>query len=240
MWSKTPLKTLIVIHQNQSYLDDVKSLETYITAELNVHNLILSSDEEKYNIEYQVEADWPVLGKKLKKDAMRVRKALPSLTNAKCKKYVETGEIVVDGIKLEQGDLVVIRRVAKSDTSKNLETNTDNDVLTILDTEIYPELQSEGLIREVVNRVQRLRKKAGLVATDDVKMEYRLLQDPIGLAEVLQDQQEAVVKALRRPLEQAHVTEIVAEANDEEQKSLIMEEEQEINGATFTLRLLKL
>ena len=237
MWSKTPLKTLIVIHPDQRYLDDIKSLETYITAELNVHDLVLSFDEERYNIEYQMEADWPVLGKKLKKDAMRVRKALPSLTNAECKKYVETGEIVVDDIKLERGDLVVIRRVAKSDTSKNLETNTDNDVLTILDTEIYPELQSEGLIREVVNRVQRLRKKAGLVATDDVKMEYRLLQDPIGLAEVLQDQQEAIVKALRRPLEQAHVTEIVADDRD---KSLIMEEEQEINGATFTLSLLKL
>ncbi|KAF8423233.1 tRNA synthetases class I-domain-containing protein [Tirmania nivea] len=242
---KIPLKTLIVIHPDQDYLDDIKSLEAYITAELNVRDLVLSSDEEKYNIMYQVEADWPVLGKKLKKDAMRVRKALPSLTNAECKKYVQTGEIVVDGIKLAEGDLVVIRRAAKSNASKDLEANTDNDVLTILDTALYPELQSEGLAREIVNRVQRLRKKAGLVATDDVKMEYHIFKDPIGLADVFVDQEEAIVKALRRPLDKAHVTELVVDMNDtipevKDKETLIMEEEQEINGATFTLRLLRL
>lgn len=239
------MKTLIVIHLDQGYLDDIKTLEAYITAELNVRDLVLSSDEEKYNIEYQVEADWPVLGKKLKKDAMRVRKALPSLTNAECKKYVQAGEIVVDGIKLEEGDLVVIRRVAKSNATKDLEANTDNEVLTILDTALYPELQSEGLAREIVNRVQRLRKKAGLVATDDVKMEYHVLKDPIGLADVFVDQEEAIVKALRRPLDKAHVTELVVDMNDtipevKDKEALIMEDEQDINGATFILRLLKL
>jgi len=226
-------------------LDDIKSLEAYITAELNVRDLVLSSDEERYNIEYQVEADWPVLGKKLKKDAVRVRKALPSLTNAECKGYVQTGEIVVDGIKLEEGDLVVIRRVARSDAAKDLEANTDNVVLTILDTALYPELQSEGLAREIVNRVQRLRKKAGLVATDDVKMEYHLFKDSIGLADVFVDQEEVIVKALRRPLDKAHVTELVVDMSDtipevKDKEILIMEEEQEINGATFLLRLLKL
>lgn len=242
---QTPLKTLIVIHPDPSYLDDIKSLEPYITAELNVRDLILSSDESKYNIEYQVEADWPVLGKKLKKDAVRVRKALPSLTSEECKNYVKEKELVVEGIKLEEGDLVVLRRVAESDAAKGLEANTDNDVLTILDTVLYPELQSEGLAREIVNRVQRLRKKAGLVATDDVKMEYHVYKDPIGLADVFVNQEEAIVKALRRPLDKANVTEVVVDMTDtapevKDKESLIMEEEQEINGTTFLLRLLRL
>lgn len=233
-----------MIHPDKSYLDDIKSLEGYITAELNVRDLVLSSDEEKYNIEYQVEADWPVLGKKLRKDALRVRNALPSLSSDECKQYAQTGEITVDGIKLAEGDLVV-RRVIMSDASNNLEANTDNDVLTILDTGLYPDLQSEGLAREVVNRVQRLRKKAGLVATDDVKMEYHLVNDPIGLADVLIDQEEAIGKALRRPLEKAHVTDLVVNMEDiipevKDRDALILEEEQEINGATFMLRLLKL
>ncbi|KAF8455240.1 tRNA synthetases class I-domain-containing protein [Kalaharituber pfeilii] len=242
---KTPLKTLIVIHSDQQYLDDIKSLESYILAELNVRDLILSSDEAKYNVVYQVDADWPVLGKKLKKDAMRVRKALPGLSSAECKKYVEEKKLVVDGITLEEGDLVVLRQVAKSEATKDLEANTDNDVLTILDTALYPELQLEGLAREIVNRVQRLRKKAGLVPTDDVKMEYHILKDPIGLGDVFVDQEENIVKALRRPLDKANVTELVIDMADtipevKDKESLIMEEEQEINGATFILRLLKL
>ncbi|KAI5789740.1 tRNA synthetases class I-domain-containing protein [Peziza echinospora] len=241
---KTPLKTLVVIHSDPQYLDDIKSLEDYILAELNVRDLVLSSDEEKYQIEYTVDADWPVLGKKLKKDAMRIRKALPSLTAAQCKDYVKTKEIVVEGIKLEDGDLVVLRKVAKSDKTKDLEANTDNDVLTILDTALYPELQSEGLAREIVNRVQRLRKKAGLVATDDVKMEYHIYKDPIGLADVFVNQEESIVKALRRPLDKANVTELVVDMSNTspsvKDESVILEEEQEVNGATFMLRLLRL
>ena len=71
---KTPLKSLIVIHPDPVYLEDVRSLEGYITEELNIQELVLSSDEAKYNVQYSVSADWPVLGKKLKKDVQKVKK----------------------------------------------------------------------------------------------------------------------------------------------------------------------
>jgi isoleucyl-tRNA synthetase len=51
---KTPLKSLVVIHNDPVYLDDVKSLESYICSELNVLELNLSSDEERYNVNYSV------------------------------------------------------------------------------------------------------------------------------------------------------------------------------------------
>lgn len=231
---KTPLKSLVVIHHNQQYLDDVKSLESYITEELNVRDLILSSDEDKYGVQYSVTADWPVLGKKLKKDMGRVKKALPSLTSEQVQEYVRDKQILVDGIKLEEGDLVVRRGVKEDENSKNLEINTDSDVLIILDTEIHEELAQEGLAREVINRVQKLRKKAGLQPTDDIKMEYRVLGDPdaIGLEKVLEGQSAAFEKVLRRPIEKQQETG-GAEA-------LIAEEEQEIQKATWMLRLLKL
>jgi isoleucyl-tRNA synthetase len=159
---KTPLKTLIVIHADPVYLEDVRSLEGYITEELNIRDLVLSSDEAKYNVQYNVSADWPVLGKKLKKDVQKVKKALPGLSSTQVHQFVLEKPMVVDGITLEQGDLVVKRGLKEDDSSKNLETNTDDDVLTILDAELYPELADEGLAREIINRVQRLRKKAGL------------------------------------------------------------------------------
>ncbi|KAH8892507.1 hypothetical protein GQ53DRAFT_746049 [Thozetella sp. PMI_491] len=239
---KQPLKTLVVIHRDQQYLDDVKSLESYIQEELNVRDLVLTSDEDKYNVQYSITADWPVLGKKLKKDMARVKKALPNVTSEQAKGYMLNKTIVLDGITLEEGDLVVKRGLKEDGTSQSIETNTDNDVLTLLDTEIYPGLAEEGIARQIINRVQKLRKSAGLEPIDDIKMEYKVLSDPdnIGLAKVLDTHTAAFVKALRRPLDKHEVTQVEGEIPAEKQEGVIAEEEQEIQKATFLLRLLKL
>jgi isoleucyl-tRNA synthetase len=51
---KTPLKSLVVIHSDVQYLEDVKSLEGYICSELNVLDLKLTSDEASYKVQYSV------------------------------------------------------------------------------------------------------------------------------------------------------------------------------------------
>lgn len=245
---KTPLKTLVVIHPSQEYLDDVRGLEDYITKELNVRDLILSSDEDKWNVSYSVSADWPTLGKKLKKDAQKVKKALPSLASDDVKRFVTEKQLTVDGINLEAEDLIVKRGIdanANPET-KNWETNTDEDVLIILDAEMYNELKDEGLAREIVNRVQRLRKKAGLKATDDVKMEYSLMSDPdkLDIDKVFETKSGIFEKALRRGLDRGRAmqgdTAINGVDPETKDENLIMEEEQEVQKATFMLRLLRL
>lgn len=239
---KTPLKTLVIIHPDAGYLEDVRSLQSYIEEELNVHELVLTSDEAAYNVQYSVTADWPVLGKKLRKDMGKVKKALPNVTSDQVKDYAATGKLVVDGIELVEGDLVVRRGVKEDASTANSEINTDNDVLTILDCKIYPELKSEGLAREIINRVQRLRKKAGLVPTDDVKMEYKVLSDPesLGIEDVFVTQASQLQKALRRPIDKHDVTQVNGEIPNGQQEGVIAEELQEVQAATFLLRLLKL
>jgi len=239
---KTPLKTLVVIHKDQQYLDDVHSLEGYISEELNVRDLLLSSDEEKYNVQYSVTADWPVLGKKLKKDVQKVKKALPNVSSSQCKSYLSTGNMIVDGIELAEGDLVIKRSLKQSADNANQETNSDNDVLIILDSAIYPELAQEGLAREIINRVQQLRKKAGLKPTDDVKMEYRVKSDPedIGLEDVFEKQGRYIEKALRRPVDKHVVTEVEGKIVNGVKEDVIAEEDQEVQKAMFILRLVKL
>ena len=187
-------------------------------------------------------ADWPSLGKKLKKDAQKVKKALPNLTSDDVRRFVQAKTITVEGIQLREEDLIVRRGLKEDDTSKTLETNTDNDVLTILDTELYPELAREGIAREVINRVQQLRKRAKLVPTDDVKMEYKVLSDPekIGLEEVFEGHGKAFEKALRRPLDKHVITEFGGEVPNGDVDVVIAEEEQEVQKATFLLRLVKL
>jgi isoleucyl-tRNA synthetase len=239
---KIPLKTLVVIHPEQEYLDDIKSLENYILEELNIRDLVLSSEEEKYNVQYSVSADFSVLGKKLKKDAIKVKKALPNLKNQEIKDFLKTGDLAVDGIKLEKEDLIVKRGLAKDDGNKNQEFNTDDDVLIILDVASYPELEQEGLAREIIRRVQDLRKKAGLKATDDVGMEYRVLSDPdnVGVEAAFENQSALFEKALRRNVDKHTVTELEGKILEKSDEKVITEEEQELHKATFMLRLVKL
>lgn len=237
---KSPLKTLVVIHQDQQYLDDLKSLEGYILEELNVLELILSSDEAKYNVVYSATADWPTLGKKLKKDVQRVKKALPSLPSEDVKNFLTEGKILVDGIQLVEGDLNVKRGIKEDAADGDMETNTDGDVLTILDAKLYPELAHQGLGREIVNRIQRLRKKAGLVPTDDVVMQYSVLADPenIGIGEAFVSQAPVIQKTLRRPVDKLDLVDGKTPSDKEE--GFIIEEEQEVQQAIFLLRFLKL
>ncbi|KAI4153458.1 MAG: hypothetical protein LQ340_002299 [Diploschistes diacapsis] len=240
---KQPLKTLVVIHPNSDYLGDLQSMETEICEELNIHDLVLTSDEGKYNVQYRCTADWPILGKKLKKDAQKVKKALPSLTSDDVRRFVQDKKITVDGIELLDEDLIVRRGLGEDESSKNLETNTDDDVLIILDSEIYPDLAKEGMVREIINRVQKMRKTSHLVPTDDVKMEYKVLSDPenIGLEEVFERQGKSFEKALRRPLDKHVVTKVGGETESEERDpGLIAQEYHEVQKAAFLLRLVKL
>ena len=235
---KTPLKSLVIIHSDPVFLADLRSLESYIIDEVNVHYVELSSDETKYNVAYTCDADWPSLGKKLRKEAPKVRKELPNLTTSQVKDFVSTGHITVAGIPLSREDLIVKKDVANAQSATaNIATNTDDDVLTILDLHIDDGLAQDGIAREIINRVQRLRKKAGLQATDDVDMRYHILANPdeIPLREAFGNKR--IEEVLRAPVKKSSEEQ---ESGGEGKEGVIAEEEQEVQKATFVLKLLKL
>ena len=172
---KTPLKTLVVIHQDPQFLSDVHTLERYITEELNIRDLVLTSDESKYGVQYGVQADVKNLGMKFKKDAVKIKAALPKLSPAEIRAFLDSGNITVEGHELSTEDLRVQRDLAQNKETENIEPGIDGEVMVLLDYFAYPELAQEGLAREVLNRIQRLRKRAGLVPTDDVQLSYTVL-----------------------------------------------------------------
>ncbi|WVF71438.1 isoleucine-tRNA ligase [Kwoniella sp. CBS 6097] len=170
---KIPLKELTIFHHDQEYLDDVKSLESYICAELNVLNITYTSDESKTGIKYKADADWPTLGKKLRKDLAKVKKALPGMTTEQCKAFVTEGKTELAGIELITGDLVVTRFVEVAEEEKNnFESASDNDVIIVLDIQRHPELDALALLRALTSRVNKLRKEAGLKPSDKVDIYY--------------------------------------------------------------------
>lgn len=164
----------MVFHPEPEYIVDIKPLRRYIESELNVRDIVFTSDETLSGVRYRAVADWAVLGKKLRKDLGRVKNALPSVTSDAVKTYINTGKISVDGIELVAGDLTVQRYLElPSSAEGQYATHTDNDAVVRLDIQIHPDLKGEWLARELTNRVQKLRKKAGLQATDDVDVYYR-------------------------------------------------------------------
>ena len=232
---KTPLKNLAIIHSDQTYLSDLRSLESYICDEVNVQTVEISSDESKYDVQYTCSADWPTLGKKLRKDVQKVRKLLPTLSSEQVKGFVRDKKITIGGIDLVEEDLVVKRDVLNSE-GKNIITNSDDDVLTILDLTMDDDLMQDGLAREIINRVQRLRKKAGLQATDDVGMIYRIQEDyqDVKLRDVFRSRAAMIGGVVRGSLIDEGQTPEAAHGD------LIIEEEQDIQKATFSLRLMRM
>lgn len=235
---KTPLKSLVVVHADQQYLDDVKSLESYVVDELNIRDLVLTLDEQKYNVEYSVTADVKNLGIKFKKDAAKVKKALPSLSSEDIKKFMQTGSLTVEGCELSAEDLRVQRGIKQTPATKNLEVAVDGECMVILDSFAYPELAQEGMAREFLNRVQRLRKKAGLVPTDDVRMTYKVLKDEANEVDSMFEGQKGMFeKALRGGLEKEVDTNGTVNAD---KRDLLAEEEAEVRDVIVALKLVKI
>ncbi|KAJ3759130.1 tRNA synthetases class I-domain-containing protein [Lentinula raphanica] len=230
---KTPLKELLVFHTDNKYLGDIRPLQRYIESELNVRDIIFTSDEGFSGVRYRAVADWGVLGKKLRKDIGRVKKALPNVSSESVKEYLNTGKMEVDGISLVEGDLTVQRYLElPSSEVGQYGTHTDNDVVVRLDMRIHADLQGEWLARELTNRIQRLRKKAGLQATDDVDLYYSLA-DNTG-ADLLQSMKE-YADFIQKTVGSVPVDEKERKSGGTE----LIREEQEVAEVTFVLTLVR-
>ena len=235
---KTPLLSLVVV-SDQQRLSDVDSLVAYVKEELNVREVILSSDEERYNIQLEARVDWPTLGKKLKRDAQVVRKALPTLPQEQLRSYLRDGKLNINGIELEGEDLTIVRVVGKEilepadKDGPQYEPAFSKDFIILLDAASHPELLDDGLARDVINRVQKMRKKAGLVPTDDVLMQYGIVSNPdeVDIETVVSSRRALFEAALRGTLER-----------DEkgEGKVSLLEEEHTIGTLTLMLKLVRL
>lgn len=222
----------MVFHPDEQYLADIRPLQRYIESELNVRDVIFSSDERLSGVRYRAVADWGVLGKKLRKDIGRVKKALPDVSSDRVKEYISTGKMDVDGITLVEGDLAVQRYLElPSSGIGQYGTHTDNDVVVRLDIQIHADLQGEWLARELINRIQKLRKKAGLQATDDVELYYSL-EGSTGAA--LLDAMEQYAEFIRKT-----VGNVPTSDNQRKSGTELIREEQEIADMKFGLILVR-
>jgi len=164
---KTPLLELKVVHSDAQYLADLETMKPYILEELNVRNLVLTGDTDTF-VSLRGEPDRDRLGKRLRKD-LAVSQAIQAFTQEHLKELLSKGEIQVLSHTLTTEDIKIIRDFKGS---SRYEPAFAESALTMLDCQLDDDLRSEGLAREVINRVQKLRKTAGIQPGDPVEVFY--------------------------------------------------------------------
>ncbi len=168
---KTPLAELVLLSTDASFASDVKSLSAYIEDELNVRALTIVTDEAAWGVQYKAAPNFKVLGVRLKKDLTTVQRALATLSQADLRGLMSCGTITIAGHVLSLDEVAVTRQVevaALPEGGASYAVACEASFVAYLNVALDQSLRDEGLAREVVNRVQRLRKRASLQPTDEV------------------------------------------------------------------------
>lgn len=229
---KYPLPELVLIHKDQQCLDDVKSFEKYVLEELNIKQLTLSTDKHQYGVELRAEPNHKTLGLRLKGAFKDVMKEIKSLNDEQVSEFLKTNKIQVLGHDLEPDDLRIMYTFAGDQAlSEKYEAHSDSDILVLLDCTPDQSMLDEGLAREVNNRIQKLRKAAKLVPSDQVTVYYELKPADHNLQNVIntfQEYIEVTTKSPIRPMTQRTGSE-----------SKITSESFSVKGATLNLTITK-
>lgn len=169
---RQPLAKITIIHPKTKVLEGLRPLEQYIADELNVKEVHYSTDEERFvtlTAKLNTKKLGSVLGPKLGADGMkRLRGYVETLATADIRGVEEGKSLTFEGIEIGSDSLLIERKTKSSADA----VATNGAVTIVLDTTLTQELRLEGLAREFVNRVQKLRKEFGFEVTDRIVIHY--------------------------------------------------------------------
>ena len=138
-----------------------------IREELNTKKVTFTNDVEDF-VSYSFKPQLKTVGPKYGKLLGGIRQALPNLDGKKAMAELkETGAIRLDingeTVVLSEEDLLI-----ETAQSEGYMTEQDNEITVVLETTLTPELIEEGFVRELVSKVQTMRKEAGFEVTDRI------------------------------------------------------------------------
>uniref|UniRef100_A0A2P2LGE7 Isoleucyl tRNA synthetase n=1 Tax=Rhizophora mucronata TaxID=61149 RepID=A0A2P2LGE7_RHIMU len=198
---KSPLREMIVVHPDADFLNDIAGkLREYVLEELNVRSLVPCNDSLKY-ASLRAEPEFSVLGKRLGKSMGVVTKEVKSMSQEEILAFEQSGEVTIATHLLKLSDIKVIRDFKRPDglTEKEIDAAGDGDVLVILDLRLDNSLIEAAVAREVVNRIQKLRKRVALEPTDLVEVYFESLDEKSTLQDILNSQENYIKDAVGSP-----------------------------------------
>ena len=140
-----------------------------IKDELNIKSIEFGADISKY-VSFEIKPNLPVLGKSYGKLIPQIRKAISEQNQMELSAKINSGESVtinVEGneIELNSNNLLV--------TMKGLDGYAfagEGDIGVLLDTTITDELREEGHVREILSKIQNMRKDSGFEVSDKINL----------------------------------------------------------------------
>jgi len=164
---RTPLRRMTVVHRDPRILDEIRRLEPYLLAELNVQQAGYDDDEASY-IELQCKPNFPVLGKRLGARMKPFAAAIRSLDAEATASLAATGSIEIDGERFARDEDIQILQQPREGT----QTVSNGAIAVDLDLTLDDELIRGGFARELVNRIQRRRKDMGLNVAERIVVHW--------------------------------------------------------------------
>ncbi|MCI9083238.1 MAG: isoleucine--tRNA ligase [Lachnospiraceae bacterium] len=143
-----------------------------IEEELNVKKVTFTEDVSSFT-DYTFKPQLRTVGPKYGKFLGQIQKALSELDgNAAMAELKSKGSISLDSVNAEvvlcEEDLLITMT-----QQEGYVTDSDNEVTVVLDTNLTPELIEEGFVRELISKIQTMRKEAGFEVMDKIVVSYQ-------------------------------------------------------------------
>ncbi|MFR2648723.1 MAG: isoleucine--tRNA ligase, partial [Blautia coccoides] len=140
-----------------------------IEDELNVKKMSFTDDVRDFT-SYSFKPQLKTVGPKYGKHLNSIRTALSSIDgNAAMDELKAGGELKLD---IDGQEIVLLESDLLIDTAQmeGYVSESDNDITVVLDTNLTPELIEEGFVREIISKVQTMRKEAGFEVMDKIRI----------------------------------------------------------------------
>jgi isoleucyl-tRNA synthetase len=165
---RQPLKRILLPVLDDTFRATVEAVEDLIKAEVNIKAVEYVEDTTGM-VNKKAKPNFKTLGRRLGKQMKSAAQIIGQMTQDDILAFESTGqfEIELEGenVVLEAEDIEII-----SEDIPGWQVINDGPLIVALDTEVTPELRKEGLAREIVNRIQNMRKGQGFNVTDKIKV----------------------------------------------------------------------
>ena len=165
---RQPLQKVMIPVLDRNQRAEIEAVSDLIKAEVNVKEIQLLDDASGVLVK-QIKPNFKALGPRFGKDMGLISKEIQGFTAQQINEIEAKGtiEVVIAGnsITLTLQDV----EISSQDIEGWLVANS-NGITVALDIVISPELKKEGIARELVNRIQNIRKDSGFEVTDKIKV----------------------------------------------------------------------
>ena len=164
MKNRQPLsRMLISVSELPEYYGDI------VKEELNIKEVVLGADMKEY-VSFEIKPNLPVLGKEYGKLIPRIREAISKMNQMELATKVKNG-----GIEYLELDDITIELTAENllvtmQGKDGFAFSGEGEIGVVLDTTLTPELIEEGYVREVLSKVQNMRKDKGFEVLDKINL----------------------------------------------------------------------